>query len=176
MKQIFLLFLLAVVTIVVAGWLTNPGSLGNFLKGIPQTEKQSTVEEKPKIKIKNQEITIDVARTEEERRIGLSKYETIAPDFGMLFVVPQNSKPKFWMKGMKFPIDIIWIDDGKIVKINDNVPILKRNLQDTQIPTYAPDNPVDFVLEIAAGTAKKRNFVVGDDIFIPSSIKPLPPE
>ena len=41
------------------------------------------------------------------------------PGTGMLFVFPDASPRSFWMKGMRFCLDIIWIEDGIIAAGDD---------------------------------------------------------
>ena len=81
---------------------------------------------------------------------------------GMYFIFDKPDYHSFWMKDMRFPIDIIFINDGKIVTIYKNVPI---PTSETQLPPiYRPTNPVDHVLEINAGLADKYSFQVGDSV------------
>ena len=54
--------------------------------------------------------TVDLAVTPEERQQGLSGREHMAGNEGMLFVFDEERQLSFWMKEMRFPLDIIWID------------------------------------------------------------------
>ncbi len=61
-----------------------------------------------------------VADSKEERIQGLSYREQIPLD-GMLFIFPSSKKYAFWMKGMSFPLDIIWINEnGEVVGFKEN--------------------------------------------------------
>jgi uncharacterized membrane protein (UPF0127 family) len=66
------------------------------------------------------------------------------------------------MKGMRFPIDIIWINDNKIVDISKNVPVSTNSI----LFTYAPKEPVNQVLELNAGVSNRYNFQIGDSVTI----------
>jgi len=63
-------------------------------------------------------ITLEVMRTPEEQRMGLMFREGIGENEGMLFYSKMDygaGENLFWMKNMKFPIDMIWLDkDFKI--------------------------------------------------------------
>lgn len=119
------------------------------------------------ISVDGKPIRVDIARTENERRQGLSGRQPLDTDQGLLFIFPQNSSPQFWMKDMLFDIDIIWINDGVINKIDANVPAPENN--DEQLPYYMPTNgPIDYVLEMNAGSAAKYGFEVGDSVTIPN--------
>lgn len=62
-----------------------------------------------------------VARTSEERARGLSERETLCEDCAMLFVFDTPGLYGFWMKGMRFPLDILWIHDSRVVHKESNV-------------------------------------------------------
>lgn len=89
----------------------------------------------------------------------------------MLFVYSQPSIHQFWMKDMQFPIDIIWIDNGKVVGITDNVPPPDPNTTLNQLPTYSSPQPVSAVLEVNAGYAAMYNIMAGDPVEL-SSFQP----
>src|SRR3990167_3839192 len=75
--------------------------------------------------INNHKIYIEIADTSEKRAQGLSNRDSLPEDHGMLFIFDTYQKSAFWMKDMRFPIDIIWIRDDIIVDITKNVSILE---------------------------------------------------
>src|SRR3989344_7453771 len=89
--------------------------------GIWQSLKKS-----PTAKINNYAFKLYIARTAEDKEIGLSKYKNLAKDVGMLFPFEKPDYYSFWMKQMKFPIYIIYIKDGTIVTIYKNVSPPKK--------------------------------------------------
>ncbi|MGH7245793.1 MAG: DUF192 domain-containing protein [Candidatus Levyibacteriota bacterium] len=113
----------------------------------------------PSATIGNHTFSLFLAKTQEEREVGLARFSTITSNQGMLFFFNDYGKYGFWMKDMKFPIDILFIDNNKIVTIAKNVPVQKNNIN---LPIYYPKKPVNRVLEIVAGTAKKDNMQEGD--------------
>ena len=85
-------------------------------------------------------------------------------DLGMLFLFDTPSFPSFWMKEMKFPIDIIFIN-------NDRVTTVHKNVQPPESPTspltvYKPTEPSDKVLELNAGQATAFDIKPGDTVQI----------
>ena len=111
------------------------------------------------LKIGAKEINIQIADNDEERSKGLSGVTSLGESEGMLFVFDSKDvTPSFWMKGMKIPLDIIWIDDGKIVKIDNNVPF------SNQEKLYTPGQPIDYVLEVNVGFSDKNSLKIGDAI------------
>ena len=109
-------------------------------------------------------INVLVADTPQERAAGLSGYAGLPEDAGMLFVFPEPRQPSFWMKGMEFALDIIWIADGRAVQIDASVPPAPKDTPDDQLPRYRPDEPITHVLELSAGSAARLGITVGDRI------------
>ena len=101
------------------------------------------------------EIKAEVAISPKDQAKGLSLRDNLDEDRGMLFLY-DNSVPGFWMKGMNFPIDIIWIKNGIIVGIEDSVE------PDFGNKIYYPPEPIDMVLEVNAGFASRNNLKTGD--------------
>ena len=112
------------------------------------------------LKINDVEIRVEVARTEEERSVGLGGRESLGKNKGMLFVFDKESFYVFWMKDMLFPIDIIWINRDK--KIVDVI----TNLQMETYPDfkYINDFFAQYVLEVNAGFFDAHDWKVGDTV------------
>ncbi|MBA3047577.1 DUF192 domain-containing protein [Patescibacteria group bacterium] len=110
--------------------------------------------------INNTEIKIEIADTPELRYQGLSNKEKLCADCGMLFVFPNKEIRTFVMRDMNFPLDIIWIDDEKVVKIN------KNTLPEGSDPVmrYSSDAPANYVLEVNSGFCEENGIGVGDKI------------
>ena len=104
-------------------------------------------------------VTVELARTVEEKVRGLSGRTGLEAGRGMLFVYDRPQPIGIWMKDMRFPLDIIWIRAGRIVQIERDAPPL------------APVGPervytatADLVLEVPAGFAAARKIRVGDPV------------
>ncbi|HDH41471.1 MAG TPA: DUF192 domain-containing protein [Candidatus Altiarchaeales archaeon] len=99
-------------------------------------------------------IEVEIANNDKSRRIGLSGRDSLREDAGMLFVFDEEGRYDFWMKGMRFPLDIIWINkDKRVVHIARNLPPCQRS----SCPTYAPENNSLYVLEVNAKFTEKYN-------------------
>lgn len=112
-------------------------------------------------------INVEVADTADKRTTGLSGRESLASDSGMLFVFDKADKYPFWMKGMKIPLDFIWIRDNKVTEVTENVPPPQPGQKDSDLTIYESKETVDRVLEVSAGFVKLNNIKVGDEIKIP---------
>jgi uncharacterized protein len=104
-------------------------------------------------------VRADVADDAESRQRGLSGRESLDEGEGMLFLLA-NDSPSFWMKGMRFAIDIVWIRDGRVVDVTADVPPPRDS--DAPLPTYSPDRPANRALEVNAGWATDHGIRRGD--------------
>ncbi len=113
--------------------------------------------------LSGESVTVELAATPAQRVQGLSGRAALAADHGMLFVFPAVDRYGFWMKDMRFPIDIVWIrDDGSIVSVNNSV------LPQTYPTDFYPVEPVRFVLELPAGFATSYHLIAGSKITLPN--------
>jgi uncharacterized protein len=110
-----------------------------------------------------QTLKVEVVNTPQSTILGLSGREKIGQD-GMLFIFSEKAFRSFWMKDMKFDLDIIWIADRKVVEISRKVPKPELNIPDFRLPVYSPEMNVDMVLEIDSGKADVIGIEVGDEI------------
>jgi uncharacterized membrane protein (UPF0127 family) len=113
--------------------------------------------------IKDKKVRAEIADNEATRMKGLSGREELGADEGMLFVFEKSDIYPFWMKEMKFAIDIIWIKDKKIVDI---VKYAQPPTADGKTITYTPRAEADLVLEMMAGFCTENNVKIGDEIII----------
>lgn len=103
---------------------------------------------------------VDIARTPQEHARGLSGRASLSEDRGMLFQFSVPSRPSFWMKGMQFPLDILWIRDGVVIGVAENLPS-----DNSEMPAiYQSSEQIDAVLEINAGLIEKLNIKIGDRV------------
>lgn len=102
--------------------------------------------------------TVRIANTEPAREKGLSGTAKLAMDEGMLFDFERSDHWGIWMKDMKIPIDIIWLDkDRKVVHIVKNA-----DPEHGTSKTFTPAKPALYVLELASGATTQFNIKVGD--------------
>ena len=103
-------------------------------------------------------IPVEVADTLKKRSLGLGTRPHLKKGWGMLFVFEERKPHRFWMKDMQFPLDIIWLDNHRIVHIIHNAKPANYK-DDPEVMTSQV--PANFVLEIAAGRASKLRLKVG---------------
>lgn len=118
------------------------------------------------IKIGDTLLNIEIADNQSERTKGLSNREKLATSSGMLFIFDTPKKYQFWMKGMKFPLDMIFIKEGKVVDFLAHVPVSGNDTQDANLPRYQPTVPIDMLLEVNSGYIEENNIKIGDSVFL----------
>ena len=109
--------------------------------------------------VSGQKLDVEVVRTTEEHRRGLSNRDNLSSGMGMLFVYENYNIPSFWMNDMKFPIDIIWVKDDMVVDYSKNLQPVPGNVD---LPIYQPKTFVNYVLEVNAGFVDKFGIKIGD--------------
>src|SRR3989338_5848890 len=130
--------------------------LGLVLAGCGAAKTNQT----PAVSINGQRVNVELAQTVAERSRGLSNKMSLPAHAGMLFLFTEPSVPSFWMKDMRFPLDLIWIANQTVVNITSDVPVPTS----TVLLRYTPDQPVSHVLEVNAGWAASHEVQVGDQV------------
>ena len=114
-----------------------------------------------KITIGRTEVTVEVATNLAQKSEGLSERVSLSEGEGMLFVFDPPAIDGFWMKDMRFSLDIIWADSqGTIVTIFQNLS------PQTYPNVYKPSVPATYVLEVPAGFIAKQGVAIGDKIVL----------
>lgn len=131
---------------------------------LPTTEKNAEVvnpqiEDLKYIKIGGVEVKVELAITPEVKSRGLGERVSMGANEGMLFVFKESGKYAFWMRDMKFSIDIIWITEGQ------EVAYIKKNVSPDSYPEiFRSDENAKYVLEVPAFFADKNNLKLGDKV------------
>lgn len=123
---------------------------------------QTTVTKK--LQINNNTLNVEIADTIQKRNKGLGGRQSLASDSGMLFIFDKADTYPFWMKGLIFPLDFIWLREKKVVDLSSNIPAPVPGQKDETLPLISSKVPVDQVLEVNAGTIDRLGIKVGDSI------------
>jgi uncharacterized membrane protein (UPF0127 family) len=105
---------------------------------------------------------IEYADTPSLRARGLSGRSALPEDAGLLFSFEENDKHGIWMKDMRFPIDIIWLNEaGTIVG-------LTKDAEPESFPeVFYPESDARYVLETNVGFVAKHHLKLGDRLKLP---------
>lgn len=109
-------------------------------------------------------VQVDLAIEPDEQTLGLGYRNGLDEDTGMLFVGTAPRSRTFWMKGMRFCLDIIWIEDGQIVGAAENVCPDPPGTPDPERETYSSGIPVSHVLEMPAGWLDAHGYGLGTPV------------
>lgn len=117
----------------------------------------------PIVYIGDTPLYVDIADTDAERTLGLSGRDGFKSRVkGMLFVYPTPDKYGIWMKDMKFPIDIVWIDESR------TVIGIERDVSPNSYPkVFRPSKPVKYILETEGRYTDFVGMSVGKELRIP---------
>jgi hypothetical protein len=119
----------------------------------------------PTLTVAGTTLRVEVADDALERSRGLSGRASLQSNTGMLFLFEEPQLVSFWMKDMRFALDFLWIRDGVVVDITEHVPAPTGD----DLPTYAPNQPVDMVLEVNAGWVEahgSKNALIGERVVL----------
>jgi uncharacterized membrane protein (UPF0127 family) len=144
--------ILAVAALVLGGCGSSSGDDSTATADSPSAAKLRTVT----VHVGKEKVTAEVARTGAERRQGLSGRASLAENRGMLFVFGDRAQRTFWMKGMRFPLDIVWIARGRVTGFAPDASVPTG-----EPPLYPSTGPADRVLEVPAGWMARHRLGVG---------------
>jgi len=135
-------------------------------RGVPFLSGMIT-QEMPTVRIGNVPVRVVVADSADERARGLSGRESLDSTDGILFIFDESAYHAIWMKDMRFPIDVIWVDTRlRVVDIT-------RDLRPDSYPRqFEPNAPARFAIEVNAHYAEAFGIRVGDSVSIPAALVP----
>ena len=115
------------------------------------------------LRVGEQTLGVEIADSAEEWSQGLSGREQLSGDEGMLFVFDDQVRRSFWMRQMRFSLDMMFIRDGRINEIVRNVPAPSGSQDGTEIRVQSQES-ADWVLEVNSGWAQEHGVEVGDEV------------
>ncbi len=108
-------------------------------------------------------IQLEVAETRQQQALGLMYRIELADDRGMLFPFEFPRRASFWMKNVPISLDMIFLLEGRVQAIAENVP----PCEEEPCPTYGPGSLlVDQVIELRGGRAAEIGLQPGDTVEI----------
>lgn len=113
-------------------------------------------------------LTVEIAASDLERQRGLSDRNGLAADKGMLFLFDEPKPYAFWMKDMRFSIDIVYLSSGVVTQVFAHVPPPGPG---EPPKTVVPDGRADAVLEVFAGESARRGWGPGTRLLPPAEAR-----
>ncbi len=157
--SLLVVFVVGILVLVIINTSTNRTHADNFLAGITAPSDRYL---KAEVTVNNFNLITDLALTQDQQTKGLAVKNTMNESQGMLFVFEHPSLESFWMKDMKFPIDIIWMDANRSVVYI--APDLKPCPAVGDCPAYVPAKESMYVLETKAGFSHRHDVKPGSQM------------
>jgi hypothetical protein len=117
------------------------------------------------VDVRGQTIQLEVAKTLEQKAMGLMFRPELDANRGMLFLFDPPRPVSFWMKNVLIDLDMVFLRNGKVIAIASNVP----PCQAEPCPYYGPPDVVDQVIELRGGRAAELGLQAGDRM----TVKPV---
>lgn len=149
MKKSKIIFVLLFLAILLAG--------GMFFYLNKKNKKETFYNNEKEATLGKCALELEIVDTEESRKKGLSDRDSLCAGCGMLFSFDKEGNYYFWMKDMRFPIDILWLRNGEVVDINQNVNHKSKSV-------YSTGEKADKVLELNANDVERCEIRIGDKL------------
>lgn len=107
-------------------------------------------------------VNAEIAKSTAKRTEGLSERYSLDKNKGMLFVFEESGAYPFWNKNTYIPLDILWVENNKVVHVLEGLPAYDGKNAITEFPKAK----ANFVLEVSEGFIKENNIKLGDSILI----------
>lgn len=116
------------------------------------------------------QLSIMLARSFDEKAVGLMFYEKLPENSGMLFVYQAPRIMSFWMKNTMIPLDLVFFDEN--LQITEWIEGMEPGfgLPEAALPRYTSQQPAQYALELPAGSIAKLGLKTGDRLDIPVTL------
>jgi uncharacterized membrane protein (UPF0127 family) len=115
-----------------------------------------------KVRVRSKTVDSELADTILKKTKGLMFRRSLPHGKGMLFAFDRETHHPFWMFGMRFPIDMIWIDRKKqVVDVTEDA---RPCLCPLFCKVYRPRKKARYVLEVNVGFVEKNRVKIGDKV------------
>jgi len=108
-----------------------------------------------RVYVKDTIVRAEIVSSEAKIEQGLAGRKSLDQNSGMLFMMPADTIQHFWMQGMQFPIDIIWIEKSRVIGCEHSISPNDKNI-------YASPGFSSMVLEVDKDFCDKNNISVND--------------
>jgi hypothetical protein len=112
-------------------------------------------------------LRVQLAVKPEQKSMGLMERRRLDENAGMLFVYDSTQPPDagFWMYRTRIPLDIAFADSAGVIRsIRSMVPCPTTVAEGC--PTYTPDVPYQYALEVNAGYFARHAVAVGNALLL----------
>lgn len=130
------------------------------LKRENSTNSRAEKFNKKKLVLKDQELTVEIADTNEKHQLGLMFRKSLSEKQGMLFIFEEEKPLSFWMKNTFIDLDIGFFDRKKSL-INVRSMNAVTSVMESELPSYTSNGPALYALEVPKGWFDRHKVSVG---------------
>jgi uncharacterized membrane protein (UPF0127 family) len=138
---------------------------------LPWREPLEPVRDTASITVGNDQLDVELSISPAQQTLGLGYRNGLPDGHGMLFVNDSAEPRTFWMKGMRFCIDIVWIENGEITGAAKSVCPDPEGTPDADRARFSSGDPVTYVLEVPAGWLASHGYGAGTPVQIPDEVQ-----
>lgn len=113
------------------------------------------------VELRGQKLHVLVAKDFYHQYRGLGKRDSLGAYDGMLFAFNFADRQGIVMRDMRFPLDIVWLNQGEVIDYIQNVQ-LEPGVEESQLSVYYPRQDADMVLELPAGWVQNHGLKIGE--------------
>jgi uncharacterized membrane protein (UPF0127 family) len=113
------------------------------------------------------QLTLELAVTSDQKTMGLMERRHLDPNAGMLFIYDsmQPADAGFWMFRTRIPLDIAFLDSAGVIRSAKRMQPCEATIAQG-CPTYPPDVPYRYALEVNAGYFEQHGVGVGSKLML----------
>lgn len=138
--------------------------LSFFAVALLSCEGRKAKLERDTLEINGNILSVEIAKTSEERNQGLMERKSLDKESGMLFVFQRDEKLSFWMKDTYISLSIAFINSsGEIKEIKEMTPL--------NLDSVSSKNYVRFALEVNQGWFQEKGIKPGDTVILPEKYR-----
>ena len=166
LRKVFIPLAVIVAVIAVAVWIGPQMHQGATIPlSVPDTTRADYEPLLP-MQIGGVSVMASVADSPEERQQGLSGTTMLPEDVVKLFVFDDNNRWSFWMKDMRYAIDMLWVNEG------EEIVHIERAVAPETYPaqSFTPPVPARYVIETVAGFSEKQQLATGTKVVLPDGL------
>lgn len=113
-------------------------------------------------------LSLETAKTPQERAIGLMNRTELGEDEGMIFIYGESRERSFWMKNTYIPLDMIFLTAERTVRtIKQADP--EPNVSDEDLKTYTSEGPAKYVIETNQNFTDEKGIEEGTKVKLEAS-------
>ena len=114
--------------------------------------------EKIEISVNDKKLIVEVAKTQEEKNLGLMNRSSLGENEGMLFIFEKPKRAGFWMKNTSIPLDIAYLNaEAVVLEIYHLIPYSRNSVQ-------SKSDQICYALEVNKDWFSKNEFKIGEKI------------